>query len=85
MSEDEKPSPQTYSMPDLDTIARAISSRYPSGDGSNESEAWYWADLHNHPGNEFAHECRDEDRQIAKAVLAVLSHTPPEIEEMSHD
>lgn len=66
------PPPQTNVWPDLDTIARAISSRYPSGDDSKEGEAWYWSKRHDHPGNEFAHECRDEDRTIAKAALAVF-------------
>lgn len=43
--------------------------RFPSGDGSAEDEAWYWSDRFDHPGNTFEHECRDEDRLIARSCL----------------
>ncbi|MFP5078256.1 hypothetical protein ACLE20_13190 [Rhizobium sp. YIM 134829] len=77
------PSPQADLLSDLDTVARAISSRYPSGDGSKEGEAWYWSERYDHPANEFEHESRDEDRAIAKAALAVFTPPVPQPQEMA--
>lgn len=53
--------------------ARAASVRYPEGDGSAPGQAWYWSERHNHPANEFAHEARDEDREIARSVLTAVA------------
>lgn len=57
----------------VERIARAVSQRFPAGDGSAPDEAWYWSTLNDHPGNELAHECREDDRRIARWAISALS------------
>ena len=58
----------------VEAMARAISE---AGDCPRESNqtvagAWWWDTRYDHPGNEFAHECRANDIKLALAALAAI-------------
>ena len=63
----------------VEAMARAISE---AGDCPRESNqtvagAWWWDTRYDHPGNEFAHECRANDIKLARAALAAMQQQAP--------
>ena len=66
----------------VEAMARAISE---AGDCPRESNqtvagAWWWDTRYDHPGNEFAHECRANDIKLARAAIAAMQQAPVKLD-----
>lgn len=58
----------------VEEIARALSeaSNCPRECNQAVAGAWWWDTRHDHPANEFAHECRADDMRQARAILPII-------------